>query len=119
LEELFELELDEPLELEFEELFELEFDELFELELEELFELEFDELFELELEELFELEFDELLPATMMWPSLALWLVIRPASVSWCVAGACRASAAPPNAASARATADVNFQRADMVSLLS
>src|SRR3990170_396353 len=60
LEELFELELDEPLELEFEELFEFELDELFELEFEELFEFELDELLELEFEELFEFELDEL-----------------------------------------------------------
>jgi hypothetical protein len=61
LDELFELEFEELLELELDELFELEFEELLELELDELFELEFEELLELELDELFELEFEELL----------------------------------------------------------
>lgn len=56
MEELFELELDEP------------FDDELELELLDELELEFDELFEDE----FELEFDELLPATMIVPSLRL-----------------------------------------------
>ncbi|MEI5682672.1 hypothetical protein G6N74_28275 [Mesorhizobium sp. CGMCC 1.15528] len=62
MEELFELELEEP------------FDDEFEFELLEEFELEFDELLDDEFELELELELDELLPATMKLPSL--WLTV-------------------------------------------
>lgn len=74
MEELFELEFDEP----FEDELELELLDELELELDELFEDEF----ELELFEEFELELDELLPATMMVPSLRLVMTGDPRSTS-------------------------------------
>ncbi|WOS64998.1 hypothetical protein [Sinorhizobium fredii] len=106
MEDLFEDEFEDELELEFEELFE---DEL-ELEFEELFD---DEL-ELELLEEFELEFDELLPATMISPS------VRPVACAFCldefstsgrVSGCSLASAAcPTNAARPARSAVLTFQ---------
>ena len=106
--ELFELELDEL------------FDEEFEFELLDELEFELDELlddeFELELFDELELEFDELLPATMKLPSL--WLVIAAGGreVSRGAAGYSFACAAVPASTAIPATrADLSFQCLVMV----
>jgi hypothetical protein len=119
LDELFELELDELLELELDELFEFEFDELLELELEELFEFEFDELLELELEEEFD---DPLSPppvhqlsssATRTTPSC--WFVAAPPGED-CVRSGVVPSAGSIWRASAAPTVPRNSPRAALVS---
>ena len=103
MEELFELELDEP------------FDEEFELELLDELELEFDELlddeFELELLEELELELDELLPATMKLPSLWLSIVGDGRSAS-AVPGeySLPCAAVPARTAMPATRVDLNFQ---------
>jgi hypothetical protein len=71
LDELLELEFEEPLELEFEEPLELAFEEPLELEFEEPLELEFEEPLELEFEEPLELEFEDELPAVRQTGSMS------------------------------------------------
>jgi hypothetical protein len=92
--------------LELDELFEFEFDELLELELDELFEFEFDELLELELDEEFD---DPFFPPPVHQPSSSAtrtnpscWFVAAPPGEGCARSGVvpstgsiCRASAAP------------------------
>jgi hypothetical protein len=108
LDDEFEFELLDELELEFDE----PLDDEFELELLDELELEFDEPLDDELE----LEFDELLPATMKAPSL--WLVIAAGgrSVSGGAAGYSFACAAVLASAAIPATSvDLSFQCLVMV----
>jgi hypothetical protein len=102
LDDLFEDEFEDELELEFEDELELEFDELFD-----------DEL-ELELLEEFELEFDELLPATMISPSdrpVVCAFCLDAFSTSGRVSGYSLASAeGPANAARLARSAVLTFQ---------
>jgi hypothetical protein len=108
LDDEFEFELLDELELEFDE----PLDDEFEFELLDELELEFDEPLDDELE----LEFDELLPATMKAPSL--WLVIAAGerSISGGAAGYSFACAAVLASAAIPATrADLSFQCLVMV----
>jgi hypothetical protein len=125
--ELFELELDEPLELElllellleFEELFEELLDELFDDEFDELLLEEFEELLELELLELLELELFELLVRVRNWRVRTCATSIISASPVWAVcAGAdCVTKANGVGAAAAGPAAAKTSAAAPMVSV--